>query len=203
MRVKCETRRQVILDVASEVFREHGFEQSSMSEITARVGGSKATLYNYFASKEELFVEVMQRFAQEQMDYVFAELDPDKDLQQSLLYFGEQFVSILSEEKFISVMRVAYAEAGRTNIGRQFYTRGPGEGRRRLAAYFEKCMVLGKLRTVNAYSAAMHFAGLLRAERIDLLLMDGCERDDLPEVKDVVARAVDVFMRAYAVEKTR
>ena len=59
MRVKSEARRQAILDVAAEVFREHGFEHASMSEMTARLGGSKSTLYSYFASKEELFLEVM------------------------------------------------------------------------------------------------------------------------------------------------
>lgn len=45
MRVKSEARRQAILDVAAEVFREHGFEHASMSEMTARLGGSKSTLY--------------------------------------------------------------------------------------------------------------------------------------------------------------
>ena len=39
MRVKSEARRQAILEVAAEVFREHGFEQASMAEISARLGG--------------------------------------------------------------------------------------------------------------------------------------------------------------------
>lgn len=59
MRTKSDEKRQAILDVAAEVFREAGFERASMSEICTRVGGSKATLYNYFPSKEELFFEVM------------------------------------------------------------------------------------------------------------------------------------------------
>ena len=54
MRVKTEAKRQHIVDVAAQAFRELGFEGASMAEICARVGGSKATLYNYFASKEEL-----------------------------------------------------------------------------------------------------------------------------------------------------
>ena len=99
MRVKSEARRQAILDVAAEVFCEQGFEQTSMSEITARVGGSKATLYSYFPSKEALFVEVMQRFGKAHIDGMFAELDPDQDLRESLCKFGEQFVAFLSQPK--------------------------------------------------------------------------------------------------------
>ena len=39
---------------------ELGYERTSMSEIAARLGGSKATLYSYFPSKEELFFGVVQ-----------------------------------------------------------------------------------------------------------------------------------------------
>ncbi len=60
MRVKTEERRQAIIEKAREVFQEEGFDRASMSEIAARVGGSKATLYSYFKSKEELFVAVMK-----------------------------------------------------------------------------------------------------------------------------------------------
>ena len=46
-------------DHISAYLGELGFERTSMSEICTRLGGSKATLYNYFASKEALFLEVM------------------------------------------------------------------------------------------------------------------------------------------------
>ena len=60
MRVRTESKREAILEAASHVFLESGFEGASMAEIAARVGGSKATLYGYFGSKEDLFVEVTQ-----------------------------------------------------------------------------------------------------------------------------------------------
>jgi AcrR family transcriptional regulator len=59
MRTKTEEKRQAIIDVAAATFGELGFERTSMSEICTRLGGSKATLYNYFPSKEALFLEVM------------------------------------------------------------------------------------------------------------------------------------------------
>lgn len=59
MKKKTETKSQAIVDIAAEVFREMGFQRASMSEICRRVGGSKATIYSYFPSKELLFFEVM------------------------------------------------------------------------------------------------------------------------------------------------
>jgi AcrR family transcriptional regulator len=59
VRVKTESRRQAIIAAAAEVFAEMGFDAASMSEISARVGGSRVTLYNYFSSKEEMLLEVI------------------------------------------------------------------------------------------------------------------------------------------------
>ncbi|WP_425220105.1 TetR/AcrR family transcriptional regulator [Ralstonia solanacearum] len=61
MRRTSEAKRDAILDVAAGLFGEVGFERASMAEISARVGGSKATLYSYFDSKEALFFEVLFR----------------------------------------------------------------------------------------------------------------------------------------------
>ena len=52
-------RRETILEIARDMFFTEGYAAVSMSAIAARLGGSKGTLYNYFASKEELFSAVM------------------------------------------------------------------------------------------------------------------------------------------------
>ena len=46
-------KRQQILDVASGLFRQKGFDATSISEINAIVGGSKSTIYSHFSSKED------------------------------------------------------------------------------------------------------------------------------------------------------
>lgn len=61
-----ETRRAAILAAAKVVFEEVGFALATMDEIAARVGGSKATLYRYFESKDALFQELLRRAATEQ-----------------------------------------------------------------------------------------------------------------------------------------
>jgi AcrR family transcriptional regulator len=52
--VSVDTRDQ-ILAAASDLFAERGFEQTSLREIAARVGITKAALYYHFPSKADLF----------------------------------------------------------------------------------------------------------------------------------------------------
>jgi len=199
VRVKCENRRQAILDVAEELFRDKGFELTSMSEITARVGGSKATLYSYFTSKEELFLEVMHRFAEADIKRIFSEFDPTVDISKTLQEFGEKFLTFISAPKIIAAQRVLFAESGRTDIGKRFFDRGPCDGSAKLAAYFEQCIVLGKLRSADTLVAATHLIALLKAEIMDPLLFGAREMTELPAISEAVSRAADIFLRAYGV----
>jgi len=48
-------RRQEILQAAIRIFAEKGFERATLDEIAEAAEFGKGTIYNYFASKEELF----------------------------------------------------------------------------------------------------------------------------------------------------
>jgi len=51
-------RRTQILIAAAKVFSEHGFAGAAIDAIAAEAGIAKGSVYNYFKSKEELFVQV-------------------------------------------------------------------------------------------------------------------------------------------------
>lgn len=53
-------RERQMIDVAVQVFAEHGFVATSMDEIAARVGVSKPMLYEYFGSKEGLLLAAIR-----------------------------------------------------------------------------------------------------------------------------------------------
>jgi AcrR family transcriptional regulator len=53
-------RRAVILDSAAELFARTPYPEVQMDEVARRAGVGKATLYRYVASKEELFLEVLE-----------------------------------------------------------------------------------------------------------------------------------------------
>ena len=51
-----EQRKQEIALVALDLFAEKGIEAASISEVAKAAGIGKGTVYEYFASKEELIV---------------------------------------------------------------------------------------------------------------------------------------------------
>lgn len=56
-----QPRRQHLIDTAYRLFNEHGYHATGIDWILAESGVSKATLYKYFRSKEELILAVLQQ----------------------------------------------------------------------------------------------------------------------------------------------
>lgn len=56
-----QVREEAILDAAQELMVEQSYAEMSMDDLAARVGVSKATLYQHFASKEDLAINVIVR----------------------------------------------------------------------------------------------------------------------------------------------
>ena len=73
-------------------FSERGYDGASMSAIVARAGGSKQTLYSYFSSKEELFIEMMAHALNTHIDAAYAELADENNIVTSLRAFGERYL---------------------------------------------------------------------------------------------------------------
>jgi AcrR family transcriptional regulator len=61
-----------IVEAAREVFAERGFAAAKLEEVARRAGVSKAALYLYFSTKEELFRAVAQSLASPLLDTVEA-----------------------------------------------------------------------------------------------------------------------------------
>jgi AcrR family transcriptional regulator len=55
---RSETRKQQILKAAEKVFAKKGFQEATVSDVARKAGLSEATIYEYFASKEELLFSI-------------------------------------------------------------------------------------------------------------------------------------------------
>jgi len=53
-------RKAEILDAATEVFAEKGYDAGSMREIATRVGVSEPALYRHYSGKEAIFLAIMR-----------------------------------------------------------------------------------------------------------------------------------------------
>ncbi|MHA6820638.1 TetR/AcrR family transcriptional regulator C-terminal domain-containing protein [Ralstonia pseudosolanacearum] len=198
MRRKSEAKRDAILEAAARLFREVGFERASMAEISTRVGGSKATLYNYFESKEALFFEVMFLSALPEFQGTHHALGASgEDLDKALLRFGERFLAVLYSPDVQAARRLAIAEAGRSELGQLCYARGPAKGHAHVADFLREAMEAGRLRRADPNVVARHFLALLEAELLDGFLFQALEPVDTGQIRAVAQRAVAAFMAAY------
>jgi AcrR family transcriptional regulator len=50
--------RQALLDAATELFAERGYDRTTVRDIATRAGVNQALLFRYFGSKEAVFAEV-------------------------------------------------------------------------------------------------------------------------------------------------
>lgn len=64
-RLDVDERRAQLLEVGTELFTNHSFEELSMAQIAREAGISKALLYHYFPSKEEFFKAALAEGAAE------------------------------------------------------------------------------------------------------------------------------------------
>jgi AcrR family transcriptional regulator len=64
-RLDVDERRAQLLEVGTELFSKHSFEELSMARIAREAGISKALLYHYFPSKEEFFKAAVAEAAAE------------------------------------------------------------------------------------------------------------------------------------------
>lgn len=76
--------RQLLIDVARELFASQGIEGTTMNDIAAASGKGRRTLYTYFRSKEDIYYAVIEgelEYISEEMDKVIQmDVTPEKKI---------------------------------------------------------------------------------------------------------------------------
>jgi AcrR family transcriptional regulator len=196
---KSDSKRHAILENAYRLFRSQGFDGTSMADITSQVGGSKATLYSHFPSKEELFVECMMAALENYMSDTLKHLDASRsDPQAALRNFGTSVLNFICSPEQVEVRRLMIAEAARSGTGKLFFDKITAL-RSQISAFLAACMASGLLRRDDPDLAADHLGALLEAEVLEPLLLHVREAaPDEEETALAARRAVAAFLRAYA-----
>ena len=170
-----------------------------MTAVSERVGGSKATLYRYFSSREELFLTTLLEAAHDQAAKVFDLLRPTDKPRPVLERFGARFLELTLSPDVLAVRRILIAEGSRSGLGQRLFERGPKITWSKMAAFLEHGVKVGWLREEDAWTMAMHLRGLLEADIVNRALL-GADFDARPAALNRhAAKAVDAMLRAYGV----
>lgn len=200
MKVRTEARRTAIVEEAARLFREQGYERASMNELALRLGGSKATLYGYFPSKQELFLAVTQAAAETHLGAALAELErlAEIGLEEGLNRFAQGLISVMGSQEGISLYRMVVAEAGHSEIGELFKAYGPRRVQEAVGQALRGAIARGELRDAPVALMAMQLMALIKAETDDWIFLREPPRLTRAQLRSVAMRAVAFFLRGYA-----
>ena len=193
-----DRKRAAIIAAAIEEFRAAGFEATSMDRIAARAGVSKRTVYNHFPGKEALFAAILQQLWNASHAAETPAYRADQPLRAQLLQLLSRKLSLLNDEAFLSLARVAIAagihspERARDMVARM------GEREEDLTVWIRAAAADGRLRTPDPTFAAQQLQGLVKAFAFWPQVTMGQPPLSKDEQKDVAESAADMFLACYA-----
>lgn len=145
-----EEKRAVIMQAATELFLELGYDRTSLAQIAAGSGVSRATLFTQFPTKASLFEAIVTEAWSADDD---RERPPVGDPTAGLRVMGRHYADLLMRPQMVDLFRIVIAELPRfPDLADAQFTRGK-------LPYFE---------SVRSYLAAEDHAGTVRVDDLDL-----------------------------------
>jgi AcrR family transcriptional regulator len=96
-----EERQHEISETAVRLFIEYGFNETSMRQIASALGMGKSTLYDYFSSKDDIFVYVIHEHMMVLMQRAQAIMAEDGDPADQLHKIMKMHLAFLLENRAI------------------------------------------------------------------------------------------------------
>ncbi len=184
--------RQRLINAAIEAFMEEGY-RASIDRIAQGAGVCRQTVYNNFASKEDLFSEVARQASED----IETSLDGQGgDVRDRLLGFATLVQQRVLSRESLSMFRTLSAEIPRfPALGQAFYDKGPQRTLEGLATFLVGAMNEGRLRRDDPQFAAELLMSMLIGYGHTRRLLCTVEA---PVESDRTERIVDCFLRIYS-----
>ncbi len=192
-------KREQILDGAKRVFMEQGFEAASMNDITRAAGVSKGTIYVYFANKEDLFGDMIERERRRVTETVRHALDGDRPIGETLRGFGTLFATHMTADQTIRAMRMVIAANHRLpTLCSRFFSATPINPVSVLQGYLDRQVAAGRLACDDTEEAAKQFIELTTVGLFKPRIFGAMdEAPSAAAIEKNISSAIRVFLAAY------
>ncbi|HTE42209.1 MAG TPA: TetR/AcrR family transcriptional regulator [Steroidobacteraceae bacterium] len=188
-------RRERLLDEGEKLFLSKGYAGASVNEIVRMAGGSLATLYGEFGSKEGLFAEIMRRRASSIFDCDTAVCDRYKSPRAALHVLATRLLDKRLSDDFLALYRIAVNEGPRFPALREAIVNGSFRGF--IGTLAETLVELGFAKRKDGVVAAEEFVSLVHGT---MLFRAACGHGAAITPKQRaqhVDRAVEAFMQLH------
>jgi AcrR family transcriptional regulator len=93
-----EARSNLILDSAERLFVEKGYHETSINDIAEQADFSRTSVYQYFASKEEIYLQILDRYGDLLTERVTRATADSSPVPEKIGRFLEEIRQIIKEK---------------------------------------------------------------------------------------------------------
>ena len=91
-------KKAAILSAALEIFNHFGYEKTSMNDIAAKAGVGKGSIYYYFESKEDIYIELMNAQLKDAMHHLKQLIENETEIIGKIRLLMGHVVEILNQK---------------------------------------------------------------------------------------------------------
>jgi AcrR family transcriptional regulator len=154
------TNRAAILNAATDLFLEFGYDRTSLARVAESAGVSKATLFKQFPTKAELF-EATVLAAGDAPDRELVD-PPSGDFRAGLVVLGLAYAELLSRPRMADLIRALIAESPRfPELRERTFDFGTLPALAALRRYFRAENAAGTANVDDPDVAATQFLGMI------------------------------------------
>lgn len=178
-----------IIQAATVVFARNGFVQTRMEDIAHEAGLSKATLYLYFASKEDVIVALLQTFFEQGFtDLSALHLSADPVSTSLISWTRQKMQEVQDNAAFLSIGFEFHAIASRQAATRQVLQRYYHQYQISIAALIHKGIERDEFQAIDAQEMAIAIMSIY--EGLTVLWMLNAATIDLVGVAERTVQAL-------------
>ncbi len=192
-------KAQLIIAAAREAFLEKGYDGVSMDEVANRAGVAKQTVYARYASKDALFLAVVESVQGRMLSAVSA-AGPHA-IRDRLHRIARELLDVVLDSSSLSLSRIALGASYRfPTLGHSIYGARIKELHAVLADIVEQAAKEGCLLVDDPTVAAEQFLALIRGELHLHCLYDPSFRPSSAKIERQINAGIDCFMARYGAE---
>jgi AcrR family transcriptional regulator len=187
-----EEKRKKIIKAAMNVFSSTGFRHSKIKDIAGKAKVGKGTVYEYFKSKQDLFLQMSEHLYEEHVLAQIRELDPAADPEEQIRNVIASTFRHVTELTSLTYLYIdVWSQMGRQGEEddlRQLLTRVYQRTTEMLSGYISKAQARGAFKDYDPDLVALTILAALDGLMFQLLI-----KKDMFELKPMIDTFTNVL----------
>ena len=189
-----------ILDAATDLFFEEGFEHVSVEKIATAARVSKTAIYEQFGGKDAL-IEAVIAYSCEKVGGQGIDLDPlgpDFDLREALTHAGRVLAQWILHPEAMAVIRLALGSYNvNPKLAKIFWEHGPVRATHQVAEAVARTKKQKRLRKIDPHDVSIGFANEIVGRFLFTSMMGVTPYPKQKEINRAVEQVVDETLDRY------